>query len=132
MPEFVEFRKWKKETEIADLLEMDIGIMPLYDTDWEWGKCGFKALQYMALEIPAVVSAVGVNSEIVEDGLNGFICEPVIEQDILNFAIWEQQLVCLLTNESLRIEMGKNGRINIQKRYSTEVFKQTYMFTLSV
>ena len=45
MPKFVEFRKWNKETEIEDLLEIDIGIMPLYDTDWERGKCGFKALQ---------------------------------------------------------------------------------------
>src|SRR5690606_28969980 len=91
MPNFVEFRKWNKETEIADLLEMDIGIMPLYDTDWERGKCGFKALQYMALEIPAVVSGVGVNTEIVVDGVNGFICEAV---DVSGgYEKWERDLL---------------------------------------
>ena len=131
MPDFVEFRKWNKESEIADLLEMDIGIMPLYDTDWERGKCGFKALQYMALEIPAVVSAVGVNTEIVEDGINGFICEAILSSDLSTSLKWESDLSNLLLNGELRRELGKAGRKRIVNNYSVEAFKEDYLDTLS-
>ena len=61
------FIKWNGETEVNDLLSFHIGLMPLYDDEISKGKCGFKAIQYMALGIPAVVSPVGVNSKIVED-----------------------------------------------------------------
>ena len=53
------FIPWNKESEINDLLQMNIGLMPLSDDIWAKGKCGFKALQYMALGIPALVSPVG-------------------------------------------------------------------------
>src|SRR5690606_9749250 len=122
MPDFVEFRKWNKKTEIEDLLEMDIGIMPLYDTDWERGKCGFKALQYMALEIPAVVSAVGVNTEIVEDRVNGFICEPISETNPDQYPKWERGLLELLKSEELRVQLGESGKRRVEARYSVEAF----------
>ena len=131
MPDFVEFRKWNKETEIADLLEMDIGIMPLYDTDWERGKCGFKALQYMALEIPAVVSGVGVNTEIVEDGVNGFICEGMSDTNLSIYPKWESDLLKLLVNKELRTELGKAGRKRIVNNYSVQAFKKDYLETIS-
>jgi glycosyltransferase involved in cell wall biosynthesis len=71
---FVRFIPWNKATEIDDLLQFNIGLMPLTEDKWSRGKCGFKALQYMALGIPALVSPVGVNSTIVNHGINGFIC----------------------------------------------------------
>jgi glycosyltransferase involved in cell wall biosynthesis len=115
MPDFVEFRKWKKETEIEDLLEMDIGVMPLYHTDWERGKCGFKALQYQALGIPAVVSAVGVNTEVVKDGETGFICEPLPFKE---GGEWKHNLSKLLESKELRLSMGGRARLHILQHYS--------------
>lgn len=131
MPGFVEFRKWNKESEIQDLLEMDIGIMPLYDTEWEHGKCGFKALQYLSLEIPAVVSEVGVNSNIVVDGKNGFIAEPVINSSLETYPIWEETLMKLLANPELRIHLGKRGRERVEKQYSVRGYKDRYLTSLS-
>src|SRR5690606_35677665 len=106
-------------------------IMPLYDTDWERGKCGFKALQYMALEIPAVVSAVGVNTEIVEEGVNGFICEPISDTNPDHYPKWKRGLLELLKNEVLRVQMGKNGRKRIETGYSVEAFREIYLAVLS-
>jgi glycosyltransferase involved in cell wall biosynthesis len=115
MPDFVEFRKWKKETEIEDLLEMDIGIMPLYDTDWERGKCGFKALQYQALRIPAIVSSVGVNTEIVVDGRTGYCCESF---PLGQATQWKAALSDLLQNPEKREEMGHAARQHVIDNYS--------------
>ena len=67
----VEVRHWRMESELTDLGEFDVGVMPLPDAAWERGKCALKALQYMALAIPAVVSPVGVNRRIVIHGENG-------------------------------------------------------------
>ena len=104
------FRSWKKETEIRDLAAMDIGIMPLPDDAWTRGKCGFKALQYMAMSIPAVVSPVGVNREIVQNGVEGYWCTSHQE--------WFARLEELILNPEKRNEMGKRGRQKVIEHYS--------------
>lgn len=107
-----QFQKWNKETEIKDLLQFDIGLMPLLDEEFQKGKCGFKAIQYMALGIPAVVSPVGVNSEIVNDGLNGYWATTEDE--------WYSKLRELLDNNSKRVKFGKGARKKIVSDYSVQ------------
>lgn len=114
-----EFCKWSSTTEIEDLSSIDIGIMPLPDDKWSRGKCGFKGLQYMALEIPSVMSPVGVNNEIIENGVNGFL--PKSEDE------WVEVLSRLIESEELRKSIGKMGRKTIVERYSFHSLKDTYL-----
>ena len=119
----LEFIKWNKETEIEDLAKINIGVMPLTDTIWAKGKCGFKGLQYMALKIPSVMSPVGVNTSIVEDGKNGFLCDSPEE--------WKQILINLLESEALRIEIGKAGFQTVKASYSVEANRRNYLNLLN-
>ena len=91
----------------------DIGIMPLADTPWEKGKCGYKLIQYMAAGLPVVASPVGVNCEIVEPGGNGFLARENKE--------WLQVLLTLAENRSLRYEMGRNGRKKVESFYCLQI-----------
>ena len=104
------FKRWQKETEIEDLLRFDIGIMPLVDDKWAKGKCGFKALQYMALGIPPVISPVGVNTDIVQNGVNGILCES--EDD------WYNALEQLIKQPEIRSKLGKAAHQTILNHYS--------------
>jgi len=106
----VKFVRWNPESEIKDLLQFDVGIMPLPDDEWAKGKCGFKALQYMALELPAVASPVGVNSRIINHGVNGFLCNTPEE--------WEGALRKLIEDSELRKKLGINGRRTVVENYS--------------
>jgi glycosyltransferase involved in cell wall biosynthesis len=106
------FVPWNKATEREDLLRMNIGLMPLTDDQWAKGKCGFKALQYMALGIPALVSPVGVNTEIVDNGKNGYFCTRAEE--------WKKSIVTLLKDTELRESMGGEARKKIEINYSIQ------------
>lgn len=127
MPNFelksLEFVKWNKETEVEDLAKINIGVMPLTDTVWAKGKCGFKGLQYMALEIPAVMSPVGVNTSIVKDGKNGFLPNSPEE--------WKEILIKLLESESLRTEIGKAGLQTVKESYSVAANQSNYLNLLN-
>ena len=104
------FLPWRKETEIADLLGLHVGLMPLEDDPWAQGKCAFKALQYMALGMPARVSPVGMNTEVVQDETNGFVCATDEE--------WYKALRCLLASQPERARQGAAARRTIVERYS--------------
>lgn len=112
------YQKWELSTEIDDLLQMHIGIMPLENTEVELGKCGFKAIQYSSLGIPAVVSPVGANKNVVEDGVTGYWAEG--EQQ------WEALLERLIFDESLRMELGKNGRKKMVEEYAVSKIKEKF------
>ena len=116
------FIKWNRASEITDLNRIDIGIMPLADDEWAKGKCGFKALQYMALEIPALVSPVGVNKEIVDHCINGFHCRTSSE--------WKERIVELLNDPELRTRMGKQGREKVIAQYSVDSNSDNFLSIL--
>ncbi len=117
--ENVKFVPWKLDSEIKDLLEFDIGIMPLTENQWSQGKCGFKLLQYMALGIPTVASPIGVNVDIVEHEKNGFLANSQKE--------WINYLERLLQSVSLRKELGANGREKVELNYSVDKYKSHYL-----
>lgn len=104
---------WEEESEVENIMGFDIGIMPLSDGPFERGKCGYKLIQYMACGIPVVASPVGVNSKIVEHGVNGFLAESPEE--------WETALRTLLSDPALRKRMGKAGREKVERFYSSQV-----------
>ena len=106
----VEAMQWKADTEIDDLGKIDIGLMPLPDDKWSKGKCGLKALQYMALGIPTICSPVGVNSTIITDGENGFIADTKEE--------WIAKLKSMLRSPELRRRIGSAGRRTVEGEYS--------------
>ena len=110
---------WKAQTEVSELCEIDIGIMPLPDDDWSKGKCGLKGLQYMALEIPTIMSPVGVNSDIINSGENGFLAGTTEE--------WVEKLSLLIEDSQLRMKVGKAGRSTVEKEYSVDVNKDKWL-----
>lgn len=110
---------WKKNTEIHDLSEIDIGLMPLPDDEWANGKCGLKGLQYMALEIATLMSPVGVNSVIIQDGVNGYLASEPQE--------WVDKISMLVENEELRLQMGKSGRKTVVHKYSVLSERSHYL-----
>ena len=69
----VSTHEWRLDREAADLHSFDIGLMPMPDNPWTQGKCAFKALQYMAVSIPVVYSPVGMNAEVVQEGISGLL-----------------------------------------------------------
>lgn len=103
---------WSEDGEVAELAGFDIGIMPLPDTPWERGKCGYKLIQYMALGRPVVASPVGVNTEIVRDGENGLLATGNAE--------WEGALNRLVSDSGLRAAMGNAGRATVEARYTLQ------------
>lgn len=114
-----EFCPWNEQSEIEDLLKIDIGVMPLKNDAWSEGKCGFKLIQYLSLGIPAVANSVGVNKQIINEGLNGFLADDAVQ--------WEHSLRQLLKNEALRTEMGKKGREKIISEYSITSQKSNFI-----
>jgi glycosyltransferase involved in cell wall biosynthesis len=105
--------EWSEAREVEDVRAMDIGIMPLPDDIWARGKCGYKLVQYMACALPVVASPVGVNSEIVTPGGNGFLATGEAE--------WRDSLLRLIDDPALRRQFGAAGRRRVEQSYSLEV-----------
>ncbi|MBP1924076.1 glycosyltransferase involved in cell wall biosynthesis [Halorubrum alkaliphilum] len=108
-----EVREWSEETEVDDLRDIDVGIMPLHDTPWTRGKCGFKLIQYMGMWKPVVASPVGVNRDLVDNGVNGYLAD--------SQAQWINSLLDLCDNPDKRNAMGVNGHNIVEDNYCYSV-----------
>ena len=104
--------QWTHHQSRVDLQQFDIGLMPLEDTEWNRGKCGFKLIQYMAVGIPGVASPVGVNRTIVQDGKSGYLTTTISE--------WGDRLVELIERPELRYQMGRSARSEVEGSFSVK------------
>ncbi len=104
--------KWDENTEVEEISKFDVGIMPLPDNPWERGKCGFKLIQYLSCNLPVIGSPVGVNREIIINGVNGFQANSKDE--------WIKYIRILKDDKELTLKMGKNGRRFVEEKYSLQ------------
>jgi glycosyltransferase involved in cell wall biosynthesis len=109
----VECAPWSEATEVDAISECDLGVMPLEDSSWEHGKCGYKLIQYMACGLPVVASPVGVNSSLINAGECGFLADGA--------SSWQTALEHLLTQPELRMQMGNAGRRHVEQHYCLQV-----------
>jgi glycosyltransferase involved in cell wall biosynthesis len=104
------WKPWSPETEVEDLSRFDLGIMPIPDDEWARGKCALKALQYMAIGVPAICSPVGANSEVIQHGENGLLAGSTDE--------WVSCFERLVDDAELRRRLGYNARLTVEREYS--------------
>ncbi len=119
LPLEVETVAWSLTGEVSDLVGAHVGLMPLRDDPWGRGKCGFKALQFMALGIPTLASPVGVNARIVEHGVNGYHVSGREE--------WVRGVETLARDEPLRLAMGRQARARVVDDYSLRRWERAWV-----
>jgi glycosyltransferase involved in cell wall biosynthesis len=115
----VKVLKWSEDTEVTNISQFDVGIMPLPDEPWEKGKCGYKLIQYLACGIPVICSPIGVNKEIVETEKNGFLANNEVE--------WLNALLTLHNSPLLCKEFGNYGRNKVIDKYSLQSSGQLFV-----
>lgn len=104
---------WNLKDEIAQFQSFDIGVYPLPENEWVKGKTGFKTIQYMSVGISCVASDVGVNKDIIENGVNGYLARTKEE--------WIKKLSNLIENHNLRTDIGLAGRKTVEEKFSVKV-----------
>jgi glycosyltransferase involved in cell wall biosynthesis len=114
----LEIIKWCEETEVEDISTFSVGIMPLDDDPWSYGKCGLKLIQYMGCGKPVIASPIGINTRIVENNINGFLAETSEE--------WFHFLEILYFDKEIRKRMSRTNREKIMKNYSLQVTGNKY------
>ena len=100
---------WSEENEAINVQAIDIGVMPQKDELMEKGKCGYKLIQYMACGKPVIGSSIGVNKEIIEDGVNGFLAD--------EYKDWISNLEILIRDKQKRLSFGNEGRKLVERKY---------------
>ncbi|HWZ22912.1 MAG TPA: glycosyltransferase family 4 protein, partial [Cytophagaceae bacterium] len=115
----VECLNWNLETEVKDLQQIDIGLYPLPDEQWVMGKSGLKALQYMALGIPTIATAIGANYRVIEDKVSGYLVKTPSE--------WKEKILILMSDADQRKRIGIKGRARVEEYYSIKANRDTYL-----
>jgi glycosyltransferase involved in cell wall biosynthesis len=110
---------WSEEGELEAIRNFDVGIMPLPDTPWSRGKCGFKLLQYHACGKGVIASPVGINRSIVRHGHNGLLAETERE--------WEEALERFRSDEAFRRAAGEAGRRQMDEKYDHRQTGRRYL-----
>lgn len=105
-------RPWSRASEASELASCHIGIMPLADSPWERGKCGYKLVQYMACGLPVIASPVGVNVSLVRNSSSGMLASTESE--------WTAALLTLSRDSRMRDELGRAGRRSVERTYSVQ------------
>jgi glycosyltransferase involved in cell wall biosynthesis len=114
---------WSEETEIQEMQRFDIGIYPLPDEEWVLGKSGLKAIQYMALGIPTVATAIGANYRVIDDGVSGSLVKTNQE--------WERAIIAYIEDPELRRRHGLAARKKIEEYYSIDANAAKYLGILN-
>jgi glycosyltransferase involved in cell wall biosynthesis len=104
------FERWSKEREVQLVQRMDVGLMPLPDTQWSLGKCAFKMITYMAVGIPVVVSPIGTNKDVLQQADVGLAA--VTAND------WYEALRLLFHDRERAAGLGSAGRQLVEDNYS--------------
>jgi glycosyltransferase involved in cell wall biosynthesis len=107
------FIRWSEDREAENVGACHVGIMPLPDDDYTRGKCGLKAIQFMATGRPVVIAPVGMNKDLIQHGVNGFLAGTEDE--------WVEHLNALADSPELRARIGAAGRKTVETGYSAEV-----------
>ncbi|WP_223808989.1 glycosyltransferase family 4 protein [Rufibacter hautae] len=114
---------WDESTEVEDLSKIDIGLYPLPNEEWVLGKSGLKALQYMALGVPTIATAIGANFRVIEHGVSGFLVNSPEE--------WLQAIRALVKDEELRRLIGTSAVERVDKYYSIKSNAPVYVGILN-
>lgn len=110
---------WNRADEVKELSEFDIGLYPLPNESWVYGKSGLKALQYMALGIPTLATNIGANKRIIKDGENGILLD--------SFEDWKSAIKVLVADEEKRKQIGLAARQTVEDKFSVKANEKVYL-----
>lgn len=122
-PKQLEYIPWSEQNEVESIATMDIGIMPLENSDWCRGKCSYKMLLYMSCGIPVVVSDIGMNREVMDYAKSGI--------SVPENGDWYEALESIMNNENLALSWGNNGRLVVEEHFSTSIVAQQWATLLN-
>ncbi|MDX8396596.1 MAG: glycosyltransferase family 4 protein [Mariprofundaceae bacterium] len=111
--DFIDAIKWSDPAAVSSAIcDFDIGLYPLLPSDFNHYKCGFKALEYMAVGMPVIASSVAINADIITHGEDGLLVDTSNE--------WVAALDELIVNLDKQIQMGKLGRSKVEFKFNVE------------
>ncbi len=115
--------QWQESNEVAEIRSANLGICFMPDDRWSRGKCGLKLLQYMAAGLPVIANPVGVHSEIIRHGYNGFLAN--------TYEDWANAIALIYKNKEQQKLMGARGREIVDSLYSVRSNAESWIALLN-